>query len=156
MKKLPSKKRIRKVLSYDPSTGYFVRRTRGGGKPCGTSSKGKYLQIRVDGVKYLTHRLAYVYVYGRKRIKDFFIDHINGDTQDNRICNLRLVTREENGYNRGTAKGYCWSKTHNKWHSQIKIDGWVKHIGYFDNETDARLAYLEVKESLHKIEYRKK
>jgi hypothetical protein len=43
------------------------------------------------------------------------------------------------------AKGYYWHKTKKKWQAQISIDGKLKHLGYFDNEHEARTAFLEAK-----------
>jgi hypothetical protein len=38
-------------------------------------------------------------------------------------------------------KGVCWNKKSNKWHTQIKLDGKKKHLGYFTDEYEAHLAY---------------
>lgn len=79
------------------------------------------------------------------------IDHINGVRDDNRIINLRSVSRSENQWNRTTAKGYSWNKRENKWQSQIKINKKVIHLGYYNIEQEARNAYLAAKEIYHKI-----
>ena len=39
----------------------------------------------------------------------------------------------------------------NKWKAQIRLDGKLKHLGYFVNEEDARNAYLNAKLIYHKI-----
>ena len=82
--------------------------------------------------------------------KNNFIDHINTNSLDNRIENLRVLTHQQNQFNRN-AKGYYWNKKLNKWRSQIKINGKVKFLGHFDNEEDAAIAYLKAKEIYHKI-----
>ena len=79
-----------------------------------------------------------------------FIDHINRDSTDNRIENLRVLTNQQNQFNTN-AKGYCWNKIHNKWHAYIKIDGKTKNLGYFDDQEDAHIAYLNAKEFYHKM-----
>jgi hypothetical protein len=79
------------------------------------------------------------------------IDHINGDKSDNRIINLRNVTHQENHFNVIKRKGYYWNNKNNKWHSQITLDRKKIHLGYFDNEDDARQAYLKAKEKYHII-----
>ena len=47
---------------------------------------------------YPTHRLAWLMAYGVWPSGD--IDHINGDRQDNRLCNLRDVSHSRNLFNR--------------------------------------------------------
>jgi hypothetical protein len=79
------------------------------------------------------------------------VDHINGIRHDNRLENLRLVTHQQNNFNRTKAKGYGWNKRVRKWHAQIKIDGKQQFLGNFDSEEDAHNAYLEAKERLHII-----
>ena len=79
-----------------------------------------------------------------------FIDHINTNSLDNRIKNLRVVTNQQNCFNRN-AKGYYWNKKENKWHAQISFNGKVKYLGYFEKEEDAHIAYLNSKEIYHKI-----
>ena len=82
--------------------------------------------------------------------KNNHIDHINRNSLDNRIENLRVVTNQQNCFNR-TAKGYCWNKKENKWHAAIRLNGKNKHLGCFDKEQDARQAYLKAKEVYHKM-----
>ena len=79
------------------------------------------------------------------------IDHINGVRTDNRICNLRPVTNQQNHWNRTAAKGYYWNKKINRWQSQIKINNKSIHLGLFNIEEQARNAYLTAKEKYHVI-----
>lgn len=79
------------------------------------------------------------------------IDHINGDTLDNRKCNLRICSRAENSMNlnkckRKTSsiyKGVHWNRQKSKWKSVINKDRKVHHIGFFNNEKEGALAYNE-------------
>lgn len=66
------------------------------------------------------------------------IDHINGIRTDNRICNLREVTHEENCQNRQHATGYTWSEARKKFCVVIKR----KNCGRYDTALEARAAYL--------------
>ena len=156
MKKLPKRKLLHRLFNYNPETGQFFRKMKTKTKLVDTRHNKGYISIKIGKERYLAHRLAYVYMYGRKQLGNYFIDHINSIRNDNRINNLRLVTRSENNWNRPSAKGYYWKKQHQKWCSQIKVDGTVLHIGYYENEVDARLAYLEAKEALHNIIDRRK
>ena len=78
------------------------------------------------------------------------IDHININSLDNRIENLRILTSQQNQWNT-KAKGYSWSKKHKKWRVRIGIDNKRICLGLFDNEEDASIAYLNAKEVYHKL-----
>ena len=81
------------------------------------------------------------------------IDHINGIRDDNRICNLRSVTRQQNQWNRTTAKGY-YKQTYKDsiyYRSQIYVNTKRIHLGSFSTEQEAKQAYLNAKEKYHII-----
>ena len=92
------------------------------------------------------HRIVY-YAFNMERFDiydtsmDNSIDHINGNKSDNRISNLRNVTHQHNTFNT-KAKGYSFHKRDNKYQAKIKIDGKVKHLGYFKTKTGAKLKYF--------------
>src|SRR3990167_3120706 len=101
-----SQQRLKELLSYNPNTGEFTRLVATGIHGCNKAgvvvgclsdhpTQG-YILIRVnnDGILYRAHRLAWLYVYGFWPPAD--IDHINGNRSDNRIVNLRSVTRSQN------------------------------------------------------------
>lgn len=76
------------------------------------------------------------------------VDHRNHDGLDNRKCNLRLCTRQQNHRNRrkrkkcsSIYKGVCWDKVCNKWKSYIMKSYKSHHIGYFGAEFDAAKSY---------------
>lgn len=75
------------------------------------------------------------------------VDHINGDTLDNRRCNLRLCTHAENQYNQrshgGSSKfkGVSWDKQSQKWHAYINKEYGRVNLGLFDDEEGAAFAY---------------
>lgn len=77
------------------------------------------------------------------------IDHINGNTKDNRIHNLRRVTHQQNHFNETHAKGYCFHKRSKKYIAQIRVNNRNKHLGYFLTKKEARNAYLEAKKIYH-------
>jgi len=84
------------------------------------------------------------------------VDHIYHNTLDNRKSQLRIVTQQENNWNLKDIKSYRFRKDCNKWISYIKINRKRKHLGYFDNEEDAKQAYLDAKEIYHGIGNNKK
>jgi hypothetical protein len=82
---------------------------------------------------------------------DMVIDHINGNPLDNRRCNLRVVTHQQNMWNQPRALGYSWYEKRNKFRASIRLNGKTIHIGYYNTEQEAREAYLSAKEQYHKI-----
>ena len=78
------------------------------------------------------------------------IDHINGNSLDNRKTNLRVCTRRQNAQNLRKGKGYssrfkgvCWSKNTGKWRARIDHSDKQIHLGYFESESQAAKAYDE-------------
>ena len=75
------------------------------------------------------------------------VDHIDGNTLNNCISNLRLVTNRQNCQNRhritsSIYPGVSWDKARRKWSSQIQINGNFKHLGRFSDEREAFESYL--------------
>jgi hypothetical protein len=77
------------------------------------------------------------------------IDHINNNRLDNRKCNLRIVTMQQNMWNKPKTKGYF--KSRKKWTARITANGEHIHLGTFNTEEEARNAYIKAKEIYHKI-----
>lgn len=96
------------------------------------------------------HRVVYELAHGAIP-EGLQIDHINGDRSNNFLSNLRVVTNQQNQWNRTTAKGYSRSKQHNKWKAKLSVNGEFKFLGLFDSEADARAAYLKAKTIYHQI-----
>lgn len=76
------------------------------------------------------------------------VDHINGDTLDNRRSNLRLSTPSQNSMNRSKApnntsgyKGVHFHKGVNKWVAELTVKYKKFHLGVFDTKVDAARAY---------------
>ena len=77
----------------------------------------------------------------------YVIDHINGDSLDNRRSNLRLCTHSENIRNSknsrqihsGGYRGVSYYKRLNKWRVKVK----QLTVGYFESKELAALAYNE-------------
>lgn len=139
--------RLKELFEYSPSTGLFTRiAVRAGRGKCGDIAgaiRGDgYKCIEVDGKKYLSHRLAWLYVHGEFPQEQ--IDHINGIRFDNRMENLRAVSNLENRMNskcRRDAKfgimGVGWHKRDSTFFANIGMGGKLIHLGYFDNLLDA-------------------
>jgi hypothetical protein len=81
----------------------------------------------------------------------FVTDHINGNTLDNTLSNLRAVTNQENGYNQKRARGFALHKASGKFQAYIKKDGILYHLGLFETAPEARAAYITAKLQMHII-----
>jgi hypothetical protein len=75
-------------------------------------------------------------------------DHINHNGLDNRKVNLRLCTHQQNCFNKkpqpnntSKYKGVAWNDESKKWQASIMHNGRKIHIGYYDYEADAAIAY---------------
>jgi hypothetical protein len=85
------------------------------------------------------------------------IDHINGDTLDNRKCNLRICNQGDNVKNASKRKdgktskfkGVSWSKSNKKFKACISIDKQVIHLGFFYDAVEAAKAYNKAAKIYH-------
>jgi|DEB19_MinimDraft_2_1074335.scaffolds.fasta_scaffold61179_1 hypothetical protein len=152
--------RLVELLDYDKSTGIFTWKMRNGRPAPANTVAGSphiegYRKIKIDGVSYLAHRLAMMWIDGE--MPPNLVDHINGVRDDNRISNLRKVTMAGNQQNRrGAASnsrsgviGASYRASNGKWVSQIRINGVATHIGSFDTKAQAAEAYLSAKRKHH-------
>jgi hypothetical protein len=140
---------IERGFTYNSETGFIYNRY---GKISKIKHNNGYLDICITINKknnhLLAHHFAWYWVY-KECVEQ--LDHINGIRDDNRICNLRPVTNQQNQWNQINAKGYYWYKRQNKWKSQIKFNKKTIGLGYFNTEEEARNAYLQAKEIYHKF-----
>lgn len=100
---------------------------------------------------YLHHAVLYLagLEVGKNLLPDGVItqvDHISGNRLDNRLRNLRVVTRSENMRNRASTsasgyRGVSWDKKKGKWVAYIVRNRRQKFLGHFDDKTEAALAY---------------
>lgn len=80
------------------------------------------------------------------------VDHVNGNGLDNRRCNLRVCTPQQNAFNskpvrgsRSKFKGVKYNTAcKNKWTARIRINGKQVDIGRFETEEEAARAYDKV------------
>lgn len=144
---------LKQQLRYDENSGVFIwikvkknSPIKVGAIAGGYPKSGAYSNIQIDGKKYLTHRLAWFYVYGK--FPDGELDHINGNKQDNRIINIREATRSQNMANTRTRKdSFSGIKgvraLGNRWIANIFINRKPKYLGAFDTKEEAAKAFQE-------------
>lgn len=117
-------------------------------------SKGwPYRAVKYKGGSMSAHRVIFVMLYGNYDNKE--IDHVNGDSADNRLCNLRLASSSENQRNRAIGKnntsgvlGVSWCKRRKKWCVGIakSIGARTSTIGRFNDLEFAELVAQEARE----------
>lgn len=154
-----TQERLKELLDYDQDTGLFTwKQWRGGtafaGTDAGRPNKGGHIQIMVDGIRYMAHRLAWLYIYGVFPQED--IDHINRVRSDNRICNLRPASKLQNAQNRSVSSnnksgcsGVAWNERLKKWRARLTVGRKRMHLGYFTSIEEAFTARAEAKMKYH-------
>lgn len=145
--------RLSDLLTYEPETGVLrwkvTRRSRvKAGDIAGTVNKAGYIYVNVDGLPQCGHRIAWALTHGEW--PDGVIDHINGDPSDNRLCNLRIATHQQNiqnrkvnSNNRSGFKGVSLHKKSGRWVAWITRGGRSVYLGLHDTPEQAHAAYVE-------------
>ncbi len=161
-KALPSPDYLRQILRYDPETGklfwlprpramfrsdagakLFAAQYEGREAFTATSSTG-YKVGNIGGRTFAAHRVIWAIVYGVWPEDE--VDHISRVRSDNRLENLRDVSRVVNANNTGLsrrnrsgAKGVHRLPS-GKWAGQARRDGRTHHLGSFDTPEEAEAA----------------
>ena len=155
---------LNELFEYDSLTGdFFWKRKRTPmsrvvvGSAAGYINVKGYFLVEISGKGYYVHRLIWMMVTGE--LPEYEIDHINGNPKDNRLINLRSVSRQENQQNKkmyatntSGAVGVCWDKRESKWLVRIGVNNQSAHIGYFEDWFEAVCAR---KSAEHKYNYHK-
>jgi hypothetical protein len=162
-----TQERLKELFAYDALTGLFIRRKAVGrhGRHkalsiAGTRQNHGYTVLNIDGRRYMAHRLAWLYFYGRWPDGD--LDHINEVKDDNRISNLREATRAQNmqnvrrhKHNTSGYKGVSWMPDRHKWRAYIFVNYKQQHIGLYNSPEEARDARRSAETRLHSHRSRK-
>lgn len=164
--KLPSIDRLHELFRVDEA-GNLVRKTSNPnahykeGDIAGGKNAWGHLKVMVDCVMVYNHRIVWAMTYGEW--PSMAIDHINGDGSDNRLCNMRLASDEENNHNRGKNKnnrtgyrGVCFDNRRKAYMAQITVGGRGKYLGHFKTAVQASDAYEAEAKILHGKFYRPK
>ena len=163
----PSARILKRLLSYNPSTGQLTWRERPNwmfkrhhytneretfariwnskhaGKPAFTSVNADgYHQGQIFKSLFRAHRVIACMMTGDWPSRQ--VDHLNGDRADNRWENLRLVSREQNmrnaklyANNTSGVVGVCWLKRERSWLARIGTGKKSIVLGYFKEFDDA-------------------
>lgn len=143
--------RLRELLTYDPGTGIFCWRVQRSNVAAGTIAGNRrqdgYLDIRLDGKLYRSHRLAWLYMTGHWPAN--LIDHKDRNPSNTKWENLREATCMQNRQNQKIRKDsnnkYKGIERHSSglWRARIRIHGKTIILGYFKTEADAFAARID-------------
>lgn len=144
-------------LGYSPETGrmwWKIKRLgRYIGTPAGTRC-GRYIHVKIDGVIYLGHRVAWALAYGEW--PQHCLDHIDGDGTNNRLSNLRPATQTQNACNKRVqsnsttgVKGVYKHTQCNGYYSHVGYEGKTYYVGLFPTIEQAKKARDEFASKLH-------
>ena len=112
-----------------------------------------YIHIKINKRKLKLHRIIAYCFLGLESMsfhKTNEIDHKNRIKHDNRVDNLRIVSRNLNMQN-NNRKGYCWCNRDKKFITRISVNKKTITVGRFDTEEEARQAYQTAKAKYHVI-----
>lgn len=141
---------ISRLFDYDHKTGELrwssesktTNRSGGHGSLAGYINRAGYRIVMVDGRNYRAHRIGWAIHYGSW--PDGVLDHINRDTQDNRIENLRCTSQLFNAQNRVAPKhnksghrGVSYIKSKGVWYASIMFKGKTVSLGLHADLDDA-------------------
>lgn len=166
IKSLPSLDELQRLLHYDAVDGLLTwrlvppdsqaskrRNTLFAGKEAGHLDATSYVRVTVNGIDYMAHRVIWKLITGADPTAQ--IDHIDGQTTNNRWANLRHVTQDQNQANRKISanntsgfNGVAFIQAHQKWRAAIGVNGQKKHLGYFATPEEAHLAFADAEERL--------
>lgn len=152
--------KLREDIGYNPETGKLTWKVSKPGNKrvgslVGSLRKDGYIHVTYCKRLYYAHRLIWFLVYGVLPVN--YIDHINGNRNDNRLSNLRDVTRQENMHNQRNKsknnksgyRGVSRNSASGKWVAQIEINNEGKYLGLFLTAEEASEAYEAAKLIYH-------
>lgn len=160
---LPDIEHLRQRLRYEPETGKLFwlahesQRPQWSSRFAGTIafnslSENGYLKGVVNNITLKAHRVAYAIYHGIWPNDD--VDHINGIRTDNRINNLRVVSRTENMRNAKRYKcnktgvtGVYWNKALQKYEAKIQVNKKQIFLGVFRTKELAAQARLNAEKA---------
>jgi hypothetical protein len=146
------------VLSaFDYQDGQLIRkigRINEVGSIAGCVHKGTgYVHIKIKAKAFKAHRLIFLYHYG---YFPEFVDHIDGNKQNNRIENLREASKQENCQNQKVrwtnssgVKGVSWHKVNKKWKVALCKNYRSYYFGTYEDKELAELVSMEATDLLH-------
>ena len=124
-----------------------------GDMEAGTTSGHGYKKITVNQKRFYVHQVIFLMQHG---YIPKLIDHIDGNTNNNAIQNLREANKTQNSHNAKMRldntsghKSVVWHKKANKWMVQLQLQKKSKYFGIFDDFEFACLVADEARRIYH-------
>lgn len=155
--------KMKSLFDYNPETGELLWRDKRGpvnaGDVAGWSYEGRGDEVRwyveTGGKSYLRSRIVWAIMTGTDP-GDMCVDHINGDTTDDRFANLRLATLKQNNHNssekknnKAGLKGVFWDEDAGMWGAAIRANDKAIKLGVFKDKEAAYAVRLFAERILH-------
>lgn len=123
------------------------------GTIAGSICTDNYKQVVINGKYIMVHKIVYFMHHG---VMPFMIDHIDGDSLNNDITNLREATYSQNNRNaklrkdnRSGSKGLRLC-SNGKWQVYVRVNGKQKSFGVYDDFELADFVGVEVRNKYHR------
>jgi hypothetical protein len=146
--------KARPESSFKSKRSYSNFKTQFESRRVGSYDSKGYEKVQIDGKKYLVHRVLWCVTNFIEPcdLKDE-IDHKNGDPSDNRIENLRVVSKKVNRKNRinpWNKIGVLGVKPHKsgKYEARVSCNGKQYYLGVFETKEMAHEVYVAKKKEL--------
>ena len=115
------------------------------GDVAGNKTHEGYWRVRINYVKYTTHRIIF-YMKTGEDPGDYQIDHAEDRSNNFKIRKAnssqnQANTKKKPGNYSSKYKGVSFAVKTSKWKSGIMVNGKSIHLGYFISETEAAEAY---------------
>jgi len=109
------------------------------GQLAGDKDGRGYRRVMLGKQHYKMHRLIWI-MFNGDIPNGLLVDHVDRNISNNKIENLRLLTKSMNARNRG-AKGVYYDASRNKWVAQASVNNTNVALGRFDTREAAEAEY---------------
>lgn len=124
------------------------------GSRAGSSiGKANRRRIRINNIVWQEHRVIFLMFYGFLPDE---VDHIDCNSLNNKIENLRPAIRVQNTWNQKLSKkntsgfkNVCWKKDKKKWRVEVRSNNKIYFLGYFDDIKEANLTAIAARKEMH-------